>query len=48
MTLDRYETVIRVHIVPLLGPIPVQKLTAAMLEKFYSDKLAAGCHLRSL
>jgi integrase len=48
VTLDRYETVIRVHIVPLLGPIPVQKLTAAMLEKFYSDKLAAGCHPRTL
>jgi integrase len=53
-TLEDYETTIRVHIVPALGGIPVQKLTPAHLQHFYADKLDAGhsprvvelCHLR--
>ena len=47
-TLDDYQRTIRVHIVPALGSIPVQKLTADAVQKFYSDKLAAGCGPRTV
>src|SRR5207248_7507741 len=47
-TLDLYERIIRLHIVPPLGPIRVQKLTADQLQTFYHDKLAAGCGRRTV
>lgn len=53
-TLECYERTVRVHLIPALGNIPVQKLTPAMLQEFYSDKINAGtgdrvmqlCHQR--
>jgi integrase len=47
-TLDLYERIIRLHIVPSFGPIRVQKLTADQLQTFYSDRLAAGCGRRTV
>ncbi len=49
-----YEDTIRLHILPELGTIAVQRLTTARVQAFYSAKLAAGtgprivqlCHLR--
>src|SRR5918912_334311 len=53
-TYEDYERTIRVHIIPALGAVPVQKLTPDQIKTFYSAKLAAGwgkrtvelCHLR--
>jgi integrase len=47
-TLEDYERTIRVHIIPALGVVPVQKLTPDQLQSFYSDKLAAGCGKRTV
>jgi integrase len=35
-TLERYSELIRVHILPAIGSIPIQKLHAAHLEKLYA------------
>ncbi|MDP9364704.1 MAG: site-specific integrase [Chloroflexota bacterium] len=53
-TLEDYEATVRVHVLPELGSVPVQRLTAARVQSFYAAKLAAGasprtvqlCHLR--
>lgn len=45
-TLDDYEVTVRVHLIPALGHLPIQKLTPAHLQRFYADKLAAGCSPR--
>lgn len=53
-TVAGYRATIRLHIVPDLGTIPVQRLTAARVQAFYAAKLATGtgsrtvqlCHLR--
>lgn len=37
-TYDDYEYIIRFHIKPKLGPIPLKKLTPETLQKFYSEK----------
>jgi integrase len=47
-TLEGYTIAVRVHIIPALGNIPVQKLGPDMLQKFYADKLAAGCGPRTV
>lgn len=47
-TLEGYERTIRVHIIPPLGHIQIQKLTPADLETFYHDKLTAGASRRIL
>ena len=47
-TVDDYERTIRVHIIPALGAIQAQKLTPDVLQKFYGDKLAAGCGPRTV
>lgn len=47
-TFDRYETIVRVHINPLLGAVPVQRLTPTQVQTFYSTKLAAGCGPRTV
>jgi integrase len=47
-TVYDYEQTITKHIVPALGPIPVQKLGPDVLQQFYSDKLAAGCGVRTI
>jgi integrase len=39
---ERYEEIVRLHIVPAIGKIPLQKLTAQRVQKFYSDKLKEG------
>lgn len=40
---ERYEEIVRLHIVPAIGNIPLQKLTPQRLQKLYSDKLKEGC-----
>jgi integrase len=53
-TYEDYSCTVTQHIVPAIGAVPVQKLTAAHLQQFYAEKLAAGsgprtvqlCHLR--
>ncbi len=53
-TLEDYEATIRVHILPTLGSVLLQRLTAAQVQAFYATKLDAGasprtvqlCHLR--
>lgn len=53
-TLEDYALTVRKHLTPALGPIPVQSLMAATVQKFYSDRIDAGlgprsvqlCHLR--
>lgn len=47
-TFEDYERTIRVHIVPALDRVSVQKLTPVQLQKFYSDKLASGCGERTV
>ena len=37
-----YEQVIRAHVVPALGNVPLQKLQPVQLQAFYTDKLTAG------
>src|SRR5205823_8531457 len=39
---ERYETTVRLHLVPTLGKITVAKLTAPHLDKLYSEKLESG------
>lgn len=38
-TYDMYEYLCRVHIIPALGNVPLRKLTAMMLDSFYTQKL---------
>lgn len=53
-TLKGYRDTCRLHIVPAIGNIPVQRLTAARVQAFYAERLDAGvgprtvqlCHLR--
>lgn len=41
-TAARYEELIRVHILPALGDVPVAKLTASHIQQFYNQKRSAG------
>jgi integrase len=41
-TYERYEAIIRLHLVPGLGPHPLQKLSPQHLQAFYSKKLDEG------
>lgn len=41
-TYERYEEVVRLHIVPTLGRYQLQKLTAQQVQAFYAEKLKAG------
>ena len=43
-----YENTVRLHILPALGVVRLQKLTPSMLQGFYNDKVAAGCGARTL
>jgi len=53
-TYESYRWMIAKHIIPTLGSVPLQKLTAAQVQGFYSEKLSGGasprlvhlCHLR--
>jgi integrase len=39
---ERYEQIVRLHIVPSLGKVQLQKLAPQQLKKLYADKLAEG------
>jgi integrase len=39
---ERYEEIVRLHIVPAIGKVPLQKLTPQRVQRFYSDMLNGG------
>ncbi len=39
---ERYEAIIRLHLVPTLGKLPLQKLTGQHLQRLYTQKLESG------
>lgn len=41
-TYERYEAIIRLHLVPTLGKLSLQKLTAQHLQRLYAQKLESG------
>ncbi len=41
---ERYEAIIRLHLVPTLGKVKLQKLTAQQLDRLYTQKLEEGLH----
>ena len=41
-TFERYEALIKVHVLPGIGAIPIQKLRAADLQKLYAGLTVAG------
>lgn len=41
-TYQSYQTLVRVHIKPALGRIPLAKLQSHMLQSFYNEKLKSG------
>ena len=47
-TLEDYALSVRKHLKPVLGHIPVQALTSATVQKFYSDRLDAGIGARTV
>lgn len=47
-TKAQYDYQKRIHIVPALGDIPLQKLTAPMIQRFYNNKLACGLSPKSI
>jgi len=47
-TYRSYEQLIRVHILPALGNVRLQKLTAAQLESFYAERLGYGLSPRTV
>jgi len=47
-TLEDYRYTVERQIIPALGSIPVQRLTAAHVQAFYAEKRAAGCGARTV
>ena len=45
---DRYSGIVKGHIIPSIGKIPLAKLTPQHIQKMYTDKLAAGLSPRSV
>lgn len=41
-TNERYEEIVRLHVVPIIGHVQLQKLTAQNLQSLYSKKLDEG------
>jgi integrase len=39
---ERYEAIVRLHIAPALGKLPLQKLTGQHLQRLYTQKLESG------
>ncbi len=39
---ERYEAIVRLHLVPMLGKLPLQKLTGQHLQRLYAEKLESG------
>jgi integrase len=44
----QYRVAIRTHLIPALGHIPIQKLTAAKVQAFYTQKLDEGLAPRTV
>jgi len=47
-TLQLYSYICRVHVIPLLGRIPLVELKPQQLQKFYSEKLSSGLSARTV
>jgi len=47
-TFSEYERIVRSHILPALGAVPLQKLTVAHLEAFKGELLARGLGTRTV
>jgi integrase len=47
-TYSEYERMVRSHILPTLGAVPLQKLTVAHLEAFKGESLAGGLGARTV
>jgi integrase len=47
-TLEDYAFTVRKHLKPALGQIPVQALTPATVQSFYSDRLDSGIGARTV
>ena len=45
---DRYSGIVKGHIIPSIGKIPLAQLTPQHIQKMYTDKLAAGLSPRSV
>jgi integrase len=45
---ERYESVVRVHLIPQLGNIPVTQLTSEQIQRHYTLKLTEGLSSRSV
>src|SRR5450631_2411030 len=39
---ERYEQIVRLHIIPYIGKVQLQKLAPQQLKKLYADKLKEG------
>ena len=48
LSYQEYHSAVRKHLVPGLGHIPVQKLTAAKVQDFYTQKLSEGLAPRTI
>jgi integrase len=47
-TVEDYAFTVRKHLKPALGHVPVQALTPATVQRFYSDRLNAGVGARTV
>ncbi len=47
-TVEGYESIVRCHIIPTLGQIPLTQLKPEHLQHIYSEKLAAGLSHRTI
>jgi integrase len=48
VTLDSYANMIRIHLKPALGQIPLQALRPDQVQRFYNDKREAGLSARTV
>jgi integrase len=48
VTLDSYATMVRVHLKPALGQIPLQALRPDQVQRFYNGKREAGFSVRTV
>lgn len=47
-SLERYQSIVRVHLIPGLGNVTLTQLAAGHLQQLYSDKMAAGLQPRTV
>ncbi|GCE18661.1 tyrosine-type recombinase/integrase [Dictyobacter kobayashii] len=45
---ERYEAIVRLHLVPTLGKLPLQKITPQHLDRLYRQKLESGLKPKSV